>query len=78
MVPKTVRPSAEMEAVGYCENWVCWRDPVMIAKECKLLPGRTVTIKEQGAYGMIVLQGHREMNGGPKLIMSGEGPDGVD
>lgn len=76
MAPRNVRPRAEMEAAGYVENWVCWRSPVISAKELTVLPGRTVTIKDSGAYGLIVLQGHGKLGvwdiESPSLIRYGQ------
>lgn len=56
MRPKPVRPLEQM--VGYVENWICYRSDAYSAKELTVLPGQTVTIVDQGAYGMILLQGH--------------------
>jgi len=61
MAPKPVRAQAEMEAEGYIENWICYKSTAFSAKELTVLPGRTVTIKDSGAYGMIMMQGHGRM-----------------
>jgi len=61
MAPKPVRPMSEMEAEGYIENWICYRSTAFSAKELTVLPGRTVTIKDNAAYGMIMMQGHGTM-----------------
>ncbi len=61
MAPKPVKPVAEMEAQGYVENWICYRSAAFSAKELTVLPGKTVTIKDAGAYGMIMMQGHGTM-----------------
>jgi hypothetical protein len=61
MRPRPVRPVAEMEAEGYVENWICYRSASYSAKELTVLPGRTVTIRDQAAYGMIMMQGHGKM-----------------
>ncbi|NLC56658.1 MAG: hypothetical protein GX774_07480 [Armatimonadetes bacterium] len=58
MRPQPVRPPAEMEAEGYLEHWICYRSRAYSAKELTVLPGRTVTIQDGGAYGLILLQGH--------------------
>ncbi len=58
MEPRPVRPLAEMEADGYVEKWICYRSSDFSAKELTVLPGRTVTIRDEGAYGMIMMQGH--------------------
>ncbi|MBN2309235.1 MAG: hypothetical protein JXR94_09710, partial [Candidatus Hydrogenedentes bacterium] len=76
MRPKPVRPQAEMEAEGYVENWVCYKSTAFSAKELTVLPGQTVTIKDSGAYGLIVLQGHGTMGvwdiESPALIRFGQ------
>lgn len=61
MAPKPVKPVAEMEAEGYVENWICYRSTAFSAKELTVLPGQRVTIKDSGAYGMIMMQGHGTM-----------------
>jgi hypothetical protein len=61
MAPLPVRPLEEMEAEGYVEKWVCYRSDAFSAKELTVLPGRTVTIRDGGAYGMIMMQGHGRM-----------------
>jgi hypothetical protein len=58
MLPKPVRPVAEMESEGYIENWICYLSEAFSAKELTVLPGQTVTIKDNACYGMIVMQGH--------------------
>ena len=76
MAPRGARPLAEMEADGYIENWICWRCPEISAKELTVLPGRTATIKDPGAYGLIVLQGHGKLGPwdieSPELIRYGQ------
>lgn len=62
MEPKPVRPEAEMLAEGYRETWVCYRSDAFSAKELTVLPGRTVTIRDSGAYGLIMMQGHGMLN----------------
>jgi hypothetical protein len=61
MAPQPVKPAAEMEALGYRESWICYRSTAFSAKELTVLPGQTVTIKDSGAYGMIMMQGHGTM-----------------
>ena len=55
--PRPTHPFAESEANGYREQWVCYGTEWYSAKELTLLPGRTVTIKDAAAYGLIVVQG---------------------
>ncbi len=61
MRPKPVKPLEEMEAEGYIDNWICYKSTEFSAKELTVLPGRTVTIRDDGAYGMIMMQGHGKM-----------------
>lgn len=61
MRPVPVRPAEQMEAEGYIENWICYKSKAISAKQLTVLPGRSVTIKDSAAYGMIMLQGHGKM-----------------
>ena len=57
-VPETVHDLAEMKASGYRELWVTYGTGYYSAKELTVLPGRTVTITDRAAYGLILTQGH--------------------
>ena len=59
--PKPVKPLAEMESEGYIEHWIAYGNPYFAAKELTVLPGRSVTIRDAGPYGLIMLQGHGTM-----------------
>jgi len=61
MQPRPVRPLDQMKAQGYIENWICYRSDAFSAKELTVLPGTTVTIKDNAAYGLIMMQGHGTM-----------------
>ena len=61
MAPKPVKAIAEMKAQGYLENWICYKSDAFGAKELTVLPGQTVTITDNAAYGIIVMQGHGKM-----------------
>jgi len=61
MAPLPVRPLEEMRAEGYEERWICYLSDDFSAKELTVLPGKSVTIKDGGAYGMIMMQGHGTM-----------------
>lgn len=63
MEPKPVRNVEEMEADGYVEKWIVYKSHDFSAKELTVLPGATVTITDQAAYGMIMMQGHGTMGG---------------
>lgn len=56
--PVLVKPLAEMEDAGYIEKWITYGNEYFAAKELTILPGRTVTIQDAGAYGFITVQGH--------------------
>ncbi len=74
--PRPVRPMDEMMEEGYIETWITYGNPWFAAKELTVLPGRTVTIRDQGPYGLIVLQGHGSMGvwpiESPALIRFGQ------
>ena len=61
MRPRPVKPIEEMKAEGYIQNWICYKSDAFSAKELTILPGATVRMKEAGAYGMIMMQGHGTM-----------------
>ncbi len=61
MAPRPVRPVKQMEREGYIENWICYRSADFSAKELTVLPGRTAKIVDEGAYGLIMVQGHGKM-----------------
>lgn len=55
--PRPVGPIEEMQKMGYVENWVAYCSPYFSAKELTVFPGKTVTIKDSAAYGLVVVQG---------------------
>lgn len=59
--PVPVKPIEEMKEEGYIEKWITYGCEYFAAKELTVLPGRTVTIRDPGPYGMIMLQGHGTM-----------------
>lgn len=65
--PKPVRAAAETEPQGYRELWVAYGTPYYSAKELTVLPGRTATITDAAAYGVILTQGYGRMG---KLAVS--------
>jgi len=76
MTPRPVRPLADMEADGYRDEWICYRSDAFSAKQLTVLPGRTATIRDAGAYGLIILQGHGTLGSwqveAPALIRYGQ------
>jgi hypothetical protein len=55
--PRPVKPADEMAAAGYSEQWVVYSTDFYSAKELTVLPGRSATIRDAAAYGLIVVQG---------------------
>ncbi len=76
MRPKPVRPLGQMQSEGYEESWICYGSATYSAKELTVLPGRTVTIRDNAAYGTIMLQGRGTMGvwevETPTLVRYGE------
>ncbi|NLF38358.1 hypothetical protein GX586_02865 [bacterium] len=58
MKPMPVLPFAQTEPEGYRDEWICYRSDAFSAKQLTVLPGKTVTIRDSGAYGLICMQGH--------------------
>lgn len=58
------------------EEWICYKCPLVSAKRLTVYPGQTVTVTDQAAYGMILLQGYGKMGiwdiSTPTLIRYGE------
>jgi hypothetical protein len=55
--PAPVRPEKEMADAGYSEKWIAYSTSYYSAKELTVFAGRSVTIRDAAAYGMIVVQG---------------------
>jgi len=74
--PVPVRPIEEMEETGYRENWITYGSGHYSAKELTVLPGRTVTMKDAAAYGLILTQGWGRLGKNavstPSMIRFGE------
>jgi hypothetical protein len=56
--PTPAAPVAQTKPEGYQENWVVYSTPHYSAKELTVAPGKSVTIKDAAAYGVIVVQGY--------------------
>ncbi len=56
--PLPVNEPESMRNQGYMENWVTYGSSYFSAKELTVFPGRSVSIHDAAAYGLIVLQGH--------------------
>src|SRR6267143_1402125 len=63
--PVPVRPIKQTEEAGYRELWITYGGGYYSAKELTVLPGRTVTIKDAAAYGLILTQGYGKLGGTP-------------
>ena len=74
--PKPVKPIEEMHAEGYEENWVVYNNDFFAAKELTVFPKSSITIKENGPYGVIVIEGHGRFGTleieSPQLIRFGQ------
>ncbi len=74
--PRPARDPKAMRAEGYHENWIVYGSEFFSAKELTVYPGRTVTIKDVAAYGMICVQGYgrfgKHQISAPSLIRFGE------
>ncbi len=55
--PLPVGELGAMREAGYEEKWVTYSTPYYSAKELTVLPGRTATITDAAAYGLILTQG---------------------
>lgn len=42
----------------YTERWIAYANDYIGAKELRIMPGQTVSIKDAAAYGCIIIQGH--------------------
>jgi hypothetical protein len=76
MKPKPALSLDEMTRNGYIEEWICYKCSKVSAKRLTVLPGKTVTIKDNAAYGMICIQGNGIIGGlpleTPSLIRFGQ------
>ncbi len=74
--PKAAQDVEAMHADGYHENWIVYGSDYYSAKELTVYPGRTVTITDPVAYGMICVQGYGRFGAlsisSPSLIRYGE------
>jgi hypothetical protein len=59
--PQPVKPPVEMQSEGYIENWITYGNDYFAAKELTVMPGRVVTVRDPGPYGLIMMQGHGTM-----------------
>ncbi|MDR0601552.1 MAG: hypothetical protein LBG42_04155 [Treponema sp.] len=76
MRPRPVKALREMREEGYIEEWICYKCEKVSAKRLTVFPGRTATIRDSAAYGIICLQGNGVFGGHdletPALIHYGQ------
>ena len=60
MVPQVIAQNGQ-----YCEEWICYRCDTVSAKRLTVMPGHSVVIRDEAAYGMILIEGYGQMNGWP-------------
>lgn len=76
MVPLPVDNMEQMKAEGYIDEWICYKCDQLGARRYTVLPGRTVTLKDEMAYGLICIQGFGTINGmelsSPNMIRFGQ------
>jgi mannose-6-phosphate isomerase class I len=63
--PVPVEPGEKTRSRGYLENWVVYGADDFSAKELTVLPGQTVIVKDNAAYGLIMMEGYGTINGNP-------------
>ena len=76
MAPIPAVAREQSDPAGFRENWICYRSAAFSAKELTVEPGRSVTITDEGAYGLICVQGHGQLGvwpvEAPALIRFGQ------
>jgi len=76
MTPQPVDDMAQMQKEGYIDEWICYKCDLLGARRYTVLPGRTVTLKDDVAYGLICVQGFGTINGmelsSPNMIRFGQ------
>ena len=71
-----MKPVVITETEDYIEEWICYKCDTVCAKRLTVLPGRSATIHDAAAYGLILLQGKGHFGAWeietPTLIRYGE------
>jgi hypothetical protein len=74
--PRLVGEAAAVESQGYMEKWIVYGNDNFSAKELTVLPGRTVTVQDPVAYGLLCVQGYGRFGvhpiSSPNMIRFGE------
>jgi hypothetical protein len=63
--PVPVLSPESMQDSGYRENWIVYSTPHYSAKELTVFPGRSVTLRDAAAYGLILVQGYGSLGKHP-------------
>ena len=58
LAPRPAQPAGAAGRDGYIDEWIVYGSEWFSAKRLTVLPGRTVTVKDPAAYGMICIQGY--------------------
>ncbi len=53
-------PTLDTQGEGFKQDWICYGNDFVAAKELTVEPGATVVVKDKGAYGCILTQGRGE------------------
>lgn len=71
-----MEPIKIRENKAHIEEWICYKCKTVSAKRLTVYPGQSVTVYDEAAYGMILIQGHGKMGAWeietPTLIRYGE------
>ncbi|GHV69769.1 hypothetical protein AGMMS49928_13650 [Spirochaetia bacterium] len=62
LLPTPAGDAAAMKEQGCSEQWVVYGSSHFCAKELTVFPGRSVTITDAQAYGLIMMQGYGTLN----------------
>lgn len=69
-------PMLDQQGEGFVQNWVCYGNDFVAAKELTIEPGAEITIKDNAPYGCLVVQGRGEIGNyvceSPTLIRYGQ------
>lgn len=70
------RPMPEQAGEGFEQKWICYGNDYVAAKHLTVAPGKEIVIRDQAAYGCVVIQGHGAFGGfdceSPTYIRYGE------
>lgn len=71
-----MKPMVITSDAAHTEEWICYKCSTVSAKRLTVNPGQTVTVRDEAAYGMILIQGRGKMGNWeietPTLIRYGE------